>query len=152
RLTPATITVVGTLDDPGLLIPTGPGMFTDTTLRGAITAANAMPGQDLINFVIPGGGVQTISVGTALPAITESVVIKGGPIIPGGMAALGRPSGGAGHDGPPPPPPPFHGPATAHPHLPPRRRPPHRGARRDGQRRGKLSHRHHPRRHPRQCQ
>jgi hypothetical protein len=78
RLTPATITVMGTGDDGGIFTPTGPGTFTDTTLRGAITSANAMPGQDLINFAIGGpAGVKTIKLGLALPTITESVVILG---------------------------------------------------------------------------
>jgi parallel beta-helix repeat protein len=54
------------------------------SLRQAILDANANPnsgGPDLIDFNIPGAGVQTINVGSttgmALPAITDSVVIDG---------------------------------------------------------------------------
>ncbi|HEY2785006.1 MAG TPA: choice-of-anchor Q domain-containing protein [Fimbriiglobus sp.] len=62
---------------------------TDTTdssnlgsLRTAITNANAIAGTDTIVFRIPGTGVQTIQPnniggGTALPVITDSVVIDG---------------------------------------------------------------------------
>jgi CSLREA domain-containing protein len=47
------------------------------TLREAITAANANPGADLINFNIPGAGVKTIAPTSALPIITEAVTIDG---------------------------------------------------------------------------
>jgi hypothetical protein len=77
------ITVVGTGDDGGLLTPTGPGTFTDTTLRGAITTANAMPGPDLISFKIA-PGVVTISPHLALPTITDAVVIDGTPPLAAG--------------------------------------------------------------------
>ena len=50
----------------------GPG-----TLRWAITAANASPGPDVIQFFINGGGPQTISLQSALPDINESVMIDG---------------------------------------------------------------------------
>ncbi|HEV8428910.1 MAG TPA: SBBP repeat-containing protein [Pyrinomonadaceae bacterium] len=45
------------------------------SLREAIINANATPGTDTITFNIPGSGVKTISVLTALPAITDRVVI-----------------------------------------------------------------------------
>src|SRR4029079_1263459 len=46
------------------------------TLRGAITRANASPGPDRIVFDI-GTGVQTISLNSALPAITDTLDIDG---------------------------------------------------------------------------
>jgi hypothetical protein len=59
------ITVTNTTDsDPG-------------SLRQAILDANANPGPDMINFMIPGSGVKTIALATALPAITEAVTIDG---------------------------------------------------------------------------
>src|SRR3954468_16435824 len=50
----------------------GPG-----SLREAITAANAAPGPDRIVFNIPGVGVQEIAVLSALPDITDELVIDG---------------------------------------------------------------------------
>jgi len=47
------------------------------SLRQAILDANANAGQDAIAFNIPGGGVQTIHVLTALPEITDPVDING---------------------------------------------------------------------------
>ncbi len=49
----------------------GPG-----SLRQAIISANANPGMDTIKFNLP-VGVQTISPGSALPAITDPVIIDG---------------------------------------------------------------------------
>lgn len=61
----ATYTVINT-DDSGL-----------GSLREAITNADANPGADLIQFNIPGGGVQTINLLSPLPDITETVTIDG---------------------------------------------------------------------------
>ena len=47
------------------------------SLREAMTAVDNTPGQYAIDFAIPGGGVQTISVASALPAITNSTTIDG---------------------------------------------------------------------------
>ncbi len=47
------------------------------SLRQAILDANALSGQDLIVFDIPGAGVHTITPLTPLPAITEFVTIDG---------------------------------------------------------------------------
>jgi hypothetical protein len=47
------------------------------SLRQAILDANGNPGADTIAFNITGSGVQTISVATALPTITEAVTING---------------------------------------------------------------------------
>ena len=44
----------------------------DCTLRGAINSANSNPGADTINFAIPGGGVQTIQITSALPSLVGS--------------------------------------------------------------------------------
>jgi hypothetical protein len=80
------ITVIGTGDDPGVLTQTGAGTFTDTTLRGAINAANTQS-QSTIAFDIPTGDsgynngthtwtIQTgSSTGLGLPTITSPVTI-----------------------------------------------------------------------------
>jgi hypothetical protein len=47
------------------------------SLREAILYANSHPGFDSILFNIPGAGVHTLAVTTALPTITETVVING---------------------------------------------------------------------------
>ncbi|HEX8073006.1 MAG TPA: LamG-like jellyroll fold domain-containing protein [Pyrinomonadaceae bacterium] len=47
------------------------------SLRQAILDANASPGTDTIAFNIPGSGVRTINPSTALPDITDPVVIDG---------------------------------------------------------------------------
>ena len=47
------------------------------SLRQAILDANANPGADTIVFNIPGAGVQTISPTSALPTITDAVMIDG---------------------------------------------------------------------------
>ncbi len=60
------------------------------SLREAITFANATPGTDTITFNIPGAGVQSIRPGTALPVITNPVVIDGFSQ-PGASANTGGP-------------------------------------------------------------
>ena len=50
----------------------GPG-----SLRQAITDANTNPGLDTICFNIPGAGVQTIAPLSALPPISDPVIIDG---------------------------------------------------------------------------
>ena len=59
------------------------------TLRAAINEANAGPGPVVIDFAIPGSGVQTITLTTDLPAITNTVTIDGGD--PGDPAIRGCP-------------------------------------------------------------
>lgn len=45
------------------------------SLRSAITNANFYSGPDTITFNIPGAGVHTINVGSALPTLTDRVII-----------------------------------------------------------------------------
>ena len=47
------------------------------TLRDAILCANARPGLDTITFAIAGAGVKTITLASALPDITDPVLIDG---------------------------------------------------------------------------
>lgn len=67
RIAPATFTVINTLDS-------GRG-----SLRDGITFANNNPGPDTINFNILGaaGGVKTIALTSALPAVFGPVIIDG---------------------------------------------------------------------------
>lgn len=59
-------------------VVTSPGDSAGTgTLRWAITSANASAGADQITFDIPGAGLHTISLSSALPEITSQVVIDG---------------------------------------------------------------------------
>lgn len=72
------------------------------SLRDAIINANATLGPDTITFNIPGSGVKTINPGTALPEITERVVIDattqpgyaGTPLIELNGSALGSNASG----------------------------------------------------------
>jgi len=50
----------------------GPG-----SLRQAILDANANPGADMITFAIPGAGLHTIALASALPSITDTLSIDG---------------------------------------------------------------------------
>jgi CSLREA domain-containing protein len=47
------------------------------TLRAAIEQSNATPGTDTIAFQIPGAGLHTISPASALPTLTDPVIIDG---------------------------------------------------------------------------
>src|SRR5215467_668368 len=49
----------------------------DCTLREAINAVNGGSGGDTINFNIPGSGVRTINLASALPMIAKTVTIDG---------------------------------------------------------------------------
>jgi titin len=69
RLLPSVFPVTSTADPIGL-----PGSLT---LRQAILDANANPGSDTISFAIPGLGVHIIQPVSALPTITDSVLIDG---------------------------------------------------------------------------
>src|SRR2546425_3070065 len=73
-LTPAGLTfTVNSTADPG----TGGCDISECTLREAITAANLSPGLDTIAFAISGPGPHTIKPTSALPAITNPVIIDG---------------------------------------------------------------------------
>ena len=83
---PTTLTI--TNDDP---VPADATLVVNTTddndfgacvtehcsLREAINAANSLPDTNTINFNIPGGGVRTITPGTALPTITQPANLNG---------------------------------------------------------------------------
>src|SRR5205807_1163694 len=63
-----------TVIDPG---DAGAGLGLAGDLRYCITQANASPGGDVIRFAIPGAGLHTIGLNSALPAITDSVLLDG---------------------------------------------------------------------------
>ncbi len=82
------------VDDPLLVLNTndsGAG-----SLRAAIIHANAYVDADNISFVIPGGGVQTITLGSALPAITDANISIDGLSQSG--ASCGQLTTGTPHD------------------------------------------------------
>ena len=62
------------------------------SLRQAILDANANPGADRIEFNIGGGGVKTIALATALPAITDTVTIDASIFSAGSGAACDAPT------------------------------------------------------------
>lgn len=47
------------------------------SLREAITSANGAVGSHTINFAIPGAGIQTITLASSLPALTQAITING---------------------------------------------------------------------------
>ena len=53
------------------------GADASVSLREAIVAANNTAGTDAVNFSIAGGGVKTINLASALPSITDAIVING---------------------------------------------------------------------------
>jgi hypothetical protein len=79
------VTLSSSQPQPLLISPLAPQTFVVTntndngvgSLRQAILDANANSGADTINFNIAGSGVQTISLASALPTITEAVTIDG---------------------------------------------------------------------------
>ena len=77
--TPAPFTVTSTVDEPDA--NPGDGVCDDgggrCTLRAAIMEANARSGADTIAFNIPGPGPHTIRPNSALPTITDPVIIDG---------------------------------------------------------------------------
>jgi hypothetical protein len=78
RLAPAIYTVNAVGDDADGGTPADPaGPDGTVSLREAILAANATPGLNTIAFNIPGTGVQTISLLSALPTVTNPVIIDG---------------------------------------------------------------------------
>jgi hypothetical protein len=77
RTVPSTIAVTGTGDDLGVLTQIAPGVFTDTTLRGAINFANATSGQDLINFAPQVQGTITLDRALGQLNIKDALTIDG---------------------------------------------------------------------------
>ncbi len=74
RSTPSGATyVVNSANDPG----DGTCDAAECTLREAINAANGSALKDAIHFNIPGAGLHSIIPLTALPAVTDAVVIDG---------------------------------------------------------------------------
>lgn len=76
RFRPAVETLEGRDVPATFTVTTAAGAGTGS-LRAAITAANAAPGLDTIGFNIPGTGVQTINLLSALPNVSGSAVIDG---------------------------------------------------------------------------
>ena len=76
-------TVTLTVNDTGDTPDANPGNGVCTTatgtctLRAAIAEANLLIGNDIIDFALPVGGVRTIALQSALPPITQSLVIDG---------------------------------------------------------------------------
>ncbi|MFO0940973.1 MAG: PKD domain-containing protein [Pirellulales bacterium] len=68
---------IGAYEGVNLLYVTNTNDSGVGSLRDAITFANNKAGSDTIRFQIPGSGVQTIAPTSALPTITDSVVIDG---------------------------------------------------------------------------
>lgn len=65
-------------DEPGAVFTVTTNADTGAgSLRQAITDANSMAGPDTVNFNVPGGGSILINIETALPTITEPVIIDG---------------------------------------------------------------------------
>jgi parallel beta-helix repeat protein len=86
RLAPATLTVTTTADEtvtndaPSVSLREAILSINNQADTGADVTANRVGAygvNDTINFMIPGAGVKTISVGSSLPAITMPVVIDG---------------------------------------------------------------------------
>ncbi len=71
--TPATELTVNTTDDSGQGLCNNPG--GSCSLREAINRANATAGAVLIRFNIPGAGLHMIRPNSALPAVTNTVII-----------------------------------------------------------------------------
>jgi hypothetical protein len=77
RTAPAVFTVNTTADTPAVDLVTGQDSAGNISLRSAIQAANATSSPDEIDFRIPGSGVHTIQLNSALDPITYPVTIDG---------------------------------------------------------------------------
>jgi hypothetical protein len=80
RLVPSTYTVTSTADDGSA-----------GTLGWAINQSNSSAGPNLIDFDIPAAGIQTISLGSALPQIVNNAVTIDATTQPGYNATNGAP-------------------------------------------------------------
>ena len=72
----ATFTVDTTVDD-GTKNACVPATADDCSLRGAFGNANTGAGADVIEFAVPGAGVKTFTIGSALPNLTGPTEIRG---------------------------------------------------------------------------
>jgi hypothetical protein len=72
----ATFTVDTTVDD-GTKIGCVLATADDCSLRGAFGNANTSAGADIIEFAVPGAGVKTFTIGSALPNLTGPTEIRG---------------------------------------------------------------------------
>jgi hypothetical protein len=81
QYTPSGVLLLGPAAPPSTIVTTELDVVDAAdglvSLREAITFANINAGLDTITFNIPGGGVRTIALSSALPAITDAVVIDG---------------------------------------------------------------------------
>jgi hypothetical protein len=81
QYTPTGVLLVGPAPPPGTVVTTELDIIDAedgvVSLREAIIFTNGNAGLDTITFNIPGTGVHTISLGSALPTITDQVVIDG---------------------------------------------------------------------------
>lgn len=77
RLLFSTYTVTGTGDGPGIVTPVQTGVYTATTLRAAVTAADAAPDADVINFAPSVSGTITLTPALGELAITNPLTIQG---------------------------------------------------------------------------
>jgi CSLREA domain-containing protein len=81
QYTPSGVLLLGPAAPPSTIVTTELDIVDAedglVSLREAITFANANAGLDTITFNIPGGGVRTIALTSALPVITDAVVIDG---------------------------------------------------------------------------
>ncbi|HEX8916395.1 MAG TPA: right-handed parallel beta-helix repeat-containing protein [Humisphaera sp.] len=88
----STYTVTGLADAAEAVAPAGPDSFAATTLRAAVTAADAHPGADVIRFM--DGLAGTISLRAALPRLAGTLAIRG----PGAARLTVERSAAAGAD------------------------------------------------------
>jgi len=77
RLFFSTYTVTGTGDGAGVVTPVQTGVYTATTLRAAVTAADAAPDADVINFASGASGTITLSSALGELPITNPLSIQG---------------------------------------------------------------------------
>jgi hypothetical protein len=91
RLVPAVYNVTGLADGLGTVVQTAPGVYNATTLRAAITAADATPGADTINLTRAGTYKITLA-GT--PGETDNRAGEFAVFAAGGNLTIQNTSGG----------------------------------------------------------
>ena len=90
RWAPAVFNVISLADGAGTITPTSAGVFNATTLRAAVTAANATPGGNTINLTVAGDYMIT-QIGT--PGETDNAAGEFA-ILPTGNLTIQNTSGG----------------------------------------------------------